>query len=75
METDLQSAWAERAQLRKRGANLREEGDALLLEAIRLWGDAVFQACDDTTMLWHWRKDQNDFACELGTGEVFEPLS
>ncbi len=61
MQDDLESAWRERAKLRAEGDKLRAE--------------SVLCCRGNITTRWIYRPQADDFACELETGEVFEPIT
>jgi hypothetical protein len=64
--TDLEVAWEEFC---KRWA----EGDRIQTDAKTRWAEAVYMQGHNSMMRWLPRSDGKQ-ACELGTGELFEPI-
>lgn len=49
------------------------EGRRFLLASDKLWIEAVFEAYGNNKLYWHQRPGTEE-ACELETGEIFEPI-
>ena len=45
----------------------------LRAEGSKLWADAILEVHGNITLEWLHREKQDDYACKLETGEVFEP--
>ena len=64
---------AEGDKLRAEGNKLWAEGDKLWAEGDKLWAEGILEVYGNIQLEWKWRAEKNDYACELETGEIFEP--
>jgi hypothetical protein len=64
--------WAKGAKLWAEGAKLWAEGAKLWAEGDKLWAEAILEVHGNITIEWIYRTN-NQYACKLATGKIFEP--
>ena len=72
-ELSLGFIWKIRLKLRAEGDKLWAEGNKLRAEGDKLWAEGILEVYGNIQLEWKWRAEKNDYACELETGEIFEP--
>ena len=56
-------------------SKMRAESDKMWAESDKMWAEAILKLAGNIKTTWYWRPEKGACACQLETGEIFEPLS